>query len=338
MRKYALLLCGYNFFLSLYVFIFLAKISNSLSFNLENMFALQKGIFWIVIDGVYGAIILWLILCLVILLSLDEKYPKVTAFRILARLADYLMPILGNLCFIPFVSICLNVFICDHSIGDSFTESFLAADCYYFCWKDEHLIYAILSFIALLCYEPLAVLCRPLWQELQHMVHIHTSPPFLMVKTAIQVIFIVMNKTVKRADSTIHGAIFAVLMVAYIGFIFRYKPYNYPRLCWWQALSLIGVVWLSVMSTISSNTKGNAYIYFPVVCIGWIIIALVGIYVQRRKYPSLLYRKNLDTTHLFKFAFTFGKHSKNALAKIVPDRRTSVDLMSKDFSIAKEVN
>ncbi|CAG9334699.1 unnamed protein product [Blepharisma stoltei] len=129
-------------------------------------------------------------------------------------------------------------------------------------------------------------------------------------------------------------------MVAYIGFIFRYKPYNYPRLCWWQALSLIGVVWLSVISTISSNFEGNAYIYFSIVCVGWIIIALIGIYVQGRKYPSLLYRKKgLDTTHLFKFAFTFGKHSKNALAKIVPDRRpSSVDLMPKDFSIAKEVD
>ncbi|CAG9334708.1 unnamed protein product [Blepharisma stoltei] len=122
---------------------FLAKISSSLSLSLENIFALQKGIFWILINGVFGAILFWLVLSLVVLLSLDEKYPKVTIFRFLAWLADYLMPILGNLCFIPFVSMCLNVFICDHSIGDNFTDSFLAADCYYFCWKDEHLVYAI---------------------------------------------------------------------------------------------------------------------------------------------------------------------------------------------------
>ncbi|CAG9335814.1 unnamed protein product [Blepharisma stoltei] len=67
------------------------------------------------------------------------------------------MLILGNLCFIPFVSVLLDVFVCDESIGDSFTDSFLAKDCYQFCWKGNHIVYAILSGIAILIYEPLAV-------------------------------------------------------------------------------------------------------------------------------------------------------------------------------------
>ncbi|CAG9319384.1 unnamed protein product [Blepharisma stoltei] len=315
---------------------FLAKISNSFSLNLENSLKLKNGVFWIVIDGIYGAITVWLIFCAVILLRLDEKFPSVSFLRFLAWLADYLMPILGNLCFIPFISMCLNVFVCDQSIGEDFTDSFLVQDCYYFCWKGNHLIYAIFSFIALLCYEPLAIFCRPLWQELQMNLHIYTSPLFLMVKSVVQIILIAMNKTVKRADSAIHGALFAVIMAAYIGFIFRWKPYNYPRFCWWQALSLIGVLWLSVLSTISSNVEGGYLILFLLVCIGWVLIGAVGIYVQRKKYPSLLYRrKGLDTTHLFRFAFTFGKLSKTALSKIVPSR-ASDEYASKDFSIVKQ--
>ncbi|CAG9334731.1 unnamed protein product [Blepharisma stoltei] len=87
----------------------LAKISSSLSFSLENIFALQKGIFWILIDGVFGAILFWLVLCLVVLLRLDEKYPSVTAFRFLAWLADYLMPILGDLCFMNHWLLCADL-------------------------------------------------------------------------------------------------------------------------------------------------------------------------------------------------------------------------------------
>ncbi|CAG9319391.1 unnamed protein product [Blepharisma stoltei] len=157
-----------------------------------------------------------------------------------------------------------------------------------------------------------------------------------MVKTVVQIILIVMNKTVKRAESTVHGALFSIIMAVCIGFIFRCKPYNYPRFCWWQALSLIGVLWLSVLSAISSSVEGGYSIYFLLVCIGWVLIGVIGIYVQRKKYPSLLYRrKGLDTTHLFRFAFTFGKHSKNALSKIAP-RRGSEELSCIDFSDVKQ--
>ncbi|CAG9319078.1 unnamed protein product [Blepharisma stoltei] len=315
---------------------FLANISSSLSLNLENILKLENGVFWYIIEVVYGSIILWLILCIVILFRLDEKFPHISAFRFLAWLADFLMPILGNLCFIPFISMCLNVFVCDQSIGDNFTDSFLAQDCYYFCWKGEHLVYAIFSIIALLLYEPFAVFCRPLWQELQHTLHIHAAPIFLMVKTVVQIIFIVMNKTVKRAETTVHGILYIVIMIAYITFLFIYKPYNYPRVCWWQALSLIGVVWLAILSTISANIQANYLYYFLSLCLGWLLLAFIGIYVQIKKYPSLLFRKKgLDTTNLFKFAFGFGRHSKMALTKIAPARSSAREPSSREFSFTK---
>ncbi|CAG9319080.1 unnamed protein product [Blepharisma stoltei] len=297
---------------------FLAEISNPFGLELQNIIKLKNGVFWVVVDIVFGSIVIWITMCMVILFRLDEKYARVSPFRLIAWLADYLMPILGNLCFIPFISICLDIFVCDESIGDSFTDSFLAKDCYYFCWKDEHLVYAIISFIALVCYCPLAVFCRPLWQELQHLLHVKTTPLFLMVKTIVQLILIVLNKTLKRATGLGHGIVFTVAMVCYVAFIYKFKPYNYPRFSWWQILVMIGVAWLAFLSTVCIGLGYGSLIFLIVLIFGWVLIACIGVYVQKRKYPSMLYRKKGQTvTDLFKF--TFGKNSTFTLKKIVPN-------------------
>ncbi|CAG9332921.1 unnamed protein product [Blepharisma stoltei] len=298
----------------------LASVSDTLSLSLDHIIKLKNGVFWIVVNAVFGSIGLWVILCSVILLRLDEKFPHNFMLRNLNTLADYFMPILGDLCFIPFISVCLDIFLCDQSIGDNFTDSFLAQDCYYFCWEGEHLAYAILSIFALMAYEPLAVFCRPLWQELQPLLHVKAAPLFLMVKTMVQITLIVMNKTVKRAQSALHGALFITVMVLYIIFLCKFKPYNYARYSWWQTLILIGVVWLAFLSIISQNIWGNPLTLTLILGSGLVIIGLIGIYIQYKKYPSLLFRKKgQDTSTLFKFAFAFGKNSKIALSKIHPN-------------------
>ncbi|CAG9319089.1 unnamed protein product [Blepharisma stoltei] len=296
----------------------LYEASNFLSLDLGSIIEMKNGIFWIVVDGVYAGIFAWNILCVVVLFRLDEKWKRIEFFRFLAWLADYLMPILGNLCFIPFVSICLDIFLCDQSIGDSFTDSFLAKDCYYFCWKGSHLIYAILSCFALLSYEPLAVFCRPLWQELQPMLHVKAFPLFLMVKAVFQTAFIVLNKTIKRVSDIGHGIIFIFIMIIYIAFIFKFKSYNYARFSLWQELGLIGVTWLAILSVIGLEISNYLYSTISIIFlfVGWLFIIFLGLFIQYKKYPSLLYRpKSRDTTNLFKFAFTFGKGSKSSLMK-----------------------
>ncbi|CAG9325308.1 unnamed protein product [Blepharisma stoltei] len=297
----------------------LSELSGLFSLNLEDVIKLENGVFWIVVDVVYGGIGLWILLCLVILLQLDEKFPYISLFRFLKWLSDFLMPILGNLCFIPFISICLDIFQCDISIGDNFTDSILAKDCYYFCWKDEHLIYAIISFFALLFYEPLAIFCRPLWQELQPTLHVKTVPLFLMVKTVVQTSLIVLNGTVKRSFDITHGLIFIVFMAFYAVFIFKFKPYNYSRFSWWQGLSVIGIIWLALLSLpgLITNNQNLSISLFAVLLLGWGIIILVGLYIQTKKLPSMLFRKKgYDPSTLFKFAFTFGKSSKISLEKL----------------------
>ncbi|CAG9319101.1 unnamed protein product [Blepharisma stoltei] len=297
-----------------------AKFSDALSLDLDDIIKLENGVFWIVVDITFGGIVLWGVLCAVVLLRLDEKWRVISVFRFLSWLADYLMPILGNLCFIPFISICLDIFLCDQSIGDNFTESFLARDCYYFCWKSEHLVYAILSFLALFLYVPLAIFCRPLWQELQSMLHVKASPVYLMVKTIFQITLIVMNKTIKRSQDIAHGCIFLVALIIYTIFTFKFKPYNYGRFSWWQGLILIGVAWLAFISTISILIKHDFAALLVVLILGWFSIGMVGLYIQKKKYPSFLYRKSAkDTSTLFKFAFNFRKTTAFSKGKIVPD-------------------
>ncbi|CAG9319091.1 unnamed protein product [Blepharisma stoltei] len=254
---------------------FLFTASNFLSLDLGNIIEMKNGIFWIVVDGVLTGILVWIILCVVVLFRLDEKWKNFEIFRFLAWTADYLMPILGNLCFIPFISICLDIFLCDQSIGDNFTDSFLTKDCYVFCWKGSHLIYAILSCLALLSYEPLAVFCRPLWQELQPMLHVKAIPLFLMVKTVIQTALIVLNKTVKRSSDLGHGIIFIFVMTVYISFTLKVKPYNYARFSLWQALSLIGVAWLAILSVIQIEISDHYYSTIAIIFLpsGWLFIA-----------------------------------------------------------------
>ncbi|CAG9319136.1 unnamed protein product [Blepharisma stoltei] len=288
----------------------LSQLSQAISFDLNDFIEFKNGFFWIIADIVLGSIGLWVILCTVVLLRLHEIYDNIWIFRNLGILSEYLIPILGNLCFIPFISICLEMFQCDQSIGDDFTDSFLAKDCYYFCWKDEHLIYALLSIVALLLYQPLAVFFRPVWQELQLNLHVKALPIYLMVKSIVQMMLITLNKTLKRASDISHGIVFIVIMTAYVWYILKYNAFNYGRFNFWQALSLIVVIWLALLSVILLSAGGNSIVYITILIVGWAMIGLVGILIQKKKYPSLLYKKKpRNESALFSFAFNFSLKS-----------------------------
>lgn len=112
---------------------FFKDLTEIFSINLDGVISLKSEYYWIIIDAVLVGILFWVILCAVVLFRLDERYGRFFVFRILGNLGDKLMPILGNLCFVPFVSILLENFVCDQSIGENFTDSFLAQDCYQFC-------------------------------------------------------------------------------------------------------------------------------------------------------------------------------------------------------------
>jgi len=139
-----------------------------------------------------------------------------------------------------------------------------------------------------------------------------------MVKTAFQVFLILLNKTVKRAQDITHGVLFTLIVICFGIFGFKYQSFNYSRFTWWHFLTLIAVSWSSIITTINIVFhKSTNPLWISLLVIGWLIIAIVGLYVQKKKYPSMLYRKSAkDTSTLFKFAFTFSK----TRSKIIPQK------------------
>mmetsp|Transcript_21306 Transcript_21306/g.21096 ORF Transcript_21306/g.21096 Transcript_21306/m.21096 type:complete len:167 (-) Transcript_21306:68-568(-) len=136
--------------------------ANVFSLDIDDFISTKNGVFWFFLDSIYGFVFIWAVLSVTVLLRMDERLPGIGLFRLLNKSAHYLMPIIGNLMFIPIVSLLLDVFICDEAIGENFTDSFMIKDCYQFCWKGEHVIYAAISAVSLAVYGPLAVFCRPL--------------------------------------------------------------------------------------------------------------------------------------------------------------------------------
>ncbi|CAG9331429.1 unnamed protein product [Blepharisma stoltei] len=296
---------------------FLADICNMLTLDLKSFAKLENGVFWWFATGIIVLCWLWTIFCFEIFFHWDEKFRHIWFFRALGVLADHSMPVLGNLCFIPFISILLEVFICDHSIGNNFTDSYLSIDCYQFCWKGNHMIYAILSAISLICYEPFAIFCRPLWQEFQSALHVKSYPLYLMVKTVVQVVLIVLNKTLKRSSGVTHGFVFTFFIGLYAVFFLKFRAYNYGRYNLWLQLSLIGIAWISCLATINMLIKRHSFPWISLILGGWCILIFIGFIIQKKKYPNLLYRKKgKDTSTLFKFAFTFWKQSRMHRSKI----------------------
>jgi hypothetical protein len=81
----------------------------------------------------------------------------------LKSMSDTFQPIIGNILFLPIVSILLEVFMCTETSGDDLEASFLNKDCYEVCWKEEHLGHAIVASVLLLIFIPIAVYMRPKW-------------------------------------------------------------------------------------------------------------------------------------------------------------------------------
>ncbi|MEE4247394.1 MAG: hypothetical protein V2I33_18445 [Kangiellaceae bacterium] len=97
--------------------------------------------------------------------------------------AMILLPVIGNVLFMPIIGIMLSVFICYETSGEDVNDAFLAKDCYETCWQGEHLMYVVFAAFCLLLYVPLSVYMRPMWQQLQLDLNVVTHPFFIMTKT-----------------------------------------------------------------------------------------------------------------------------------------------------------
>jgi hypothetical protein len=225
---------------------------------------------------------------------------------------------LGDQGFLPIVSILLDVFVCDEAYASDgspeLTDSFLSRDCHANCWTDEHIYYVWFAIVGLIMYVPLAVYARPLWQDYKVALHIKILPLMLMLKTVVQMMFIILNKTIFRSNILAHGVLYLIFLLGYILFNVKVVTFNYKRVWFWHLLSLFGVCWIAVLATMDTMIEDHdAFVYL--LFAGWGVIMLFGLFFQRKRYPSMLFRPKPKDSHIV-FSFGFGKTDESIAAQI----------------------
>lgn len=231
---------------------------------------------------------MWLILSLVLIFNLGKKWSRIYFARKLQAWSLDLMPYLGTILFLPFVSVLLSIFACDEGTGSGITDSFLAKDCHISCWAGKHLWYAILAGIALVCYVPAAVYCRPIWQDNYSGANILVQPRLTLTKSVVQVFLIMLNLTVYKYSQLAHAFLFFCAMLGYAVFLIYNPPFNYKRPSFTQVACLFGLAWLSLVSTLNSYIDVD-WFWMMVLGIGWSSIFIVCCVFIWKKTKSCLY-------------------------------------------------
>jgi hypothetical protein len=286
----------------------LSTFSSASSFSIENIISLKNGVFWYVLLSMLFSSGYWVLLCIVWAFNLHERFYSVLIFRFFGWSILNLMPILGNLMFIPIISTLINVFQCDQSLDGTIAQSVLYQDCYQTCWTQHHIAYAVVSGIFILIYQPLAVFLRPVWQDYLPLLHVKALPSYLTFKSAFQVLLIVLNKTLKRYYAFAHGIVFLCLIIIYEAILLTFKAYNYERVNLWQKIGIATVIWLAFTTVLYDSGVGEGYILLPLLFIGWVLMILIGLWIQIKKYPSLLYRKpQKDLQRIIRWMFNIEK-------------------------------
>lgn len=119
------------------------------------------------------------------------------------------------------------------------------------CWTDTHMNYIVLSLFAILCYLPIAVFSRPLWQQAKTGLNIMAKPMFLLMKTCVQVLLTVVGKSLQGAMPTAHGLVFAILMAGFIYGTWKLKPFNYGKFNVWEITSLGAILYIALLAVVS---------------------------------------------------------------------------------------
>ncbi|CAG9322183.1 unnamed protein product [Blepharisma stoltei] len=288
---------------------FSSVIGDYASVNLTNIIEFKEKYYWMGFFTVLGLCTLWVYFCVIILYQIGDRFQNWFIDHSVT-MARETMPILGNLCVIPIVSILLDVFNCRNATGGALSDSFIGKDCTMTCWNYPHNLYASLALISLLSYVPLAVYCRPIWQNLQLEINIITRPLHLMTKSIIQVTIVVLKGTLKPYNQSLHGLVFLFILAIYLVICIKWKPFNYHRCNWWTIISILAVMWSVLLSSIYWIVpSGFVSLWIILQLTGWFILLLLGIFVQHKWYPSLLYREKAPDIGIF-FRFLLSSNVK----------------------------
>ncbi|CAG9313271.1 unnamed protein product [Blepharisma stoltei] len=275
--------------------------------DIDKFVEFKGEVYWIGLNIVLGTVCFWLVTVALIMSHNDRLIKSIFCFRWIYSFKDYLMPLLGNMLFVPIMTILLTVFKCSKSIGNDLDESYMDTDCYQYCWEGTHLGYAIGCIFALILYFPIAVFNRPHWTNIQDddNQNIRCQPEYIMTKSVTQVLFITLNKMISLYDPIAQGFVYLGLIIAYIVYNIKRPPYNYDRINMWQIDLLACVAWSVLLTSVSHGMDGGYLLLMIIKVSGWCALILVGLILQTKRFPALLYRPQpQNIAMLFKFMLT----------------------------------
>jgi hypothetical protein len=145
-----------------------------------------------------------------------------------------------------------------------------------------------MSILAILFYEPVAVFSRPLWQQAKTGLNIKIKPVFLLFKTCIQILLIAVGKSLQGISPLSHGIVFSIIFISFTVITYKIRPFNYKRCNLWEIISLMAVSYLSVLATLSYIGNQTHVAWFICLMVGWSIMGLTGLYIQKKHMPNLL--------------------------------------------------
>jgi hypothetical protein len=307
-------------------------IPNLISANFSSIANFTGTFFWVSVYVTLFVVLVWVYLMIVIFFRLDQK-TDLYFFKFSDYLGLSLMPIVCDALFLPVICVLFFVFDCRNGISSSISDSYMTQDCYTFCWKGTHLAFAILSAVALVVYLPLSIFCRPLWQELESEVNIKTSSIYTMFKGVLQVGLVILNRSVKGYNQSLHGVIIIFVLILFWFFLRTNKPYNYGRMNLWKQASILIGCWSTVVGSGYWFVLKISYVWTILYFSGVTIIIVLGFFIQNKKYPSLLYsEKGIDISVLLKFGLTVNINlNKTSLSKI-----STLKFSHKKYKIAPE--
>lgn len=282
--------------------------------DLRRLFVHSRKLLIISVATSLGAVGLWIGLLLAAALRLRCT---------LAQLGYYLLPQLGNVCFLPILVSLLSLLQCGQAASpqDSprLADTYVLEDCYLQCWGGLHLGLTIPALLALAVYIPSAVYLRPKWQEVQQTLHIPVSPTHLMVKSLYQLMTVINQKELGQVSPLAHVIVFFLLTICYFSTSILWPPYGYGRANLWHIVSIICVLWYSLIMSISTYVDTKELVWVSVLISGLGLIVAVALLLQCLCIPSQLYRKKgISIVDLFRFQFSEEPQAHSLFVKNAP--------------------
>ncbi|CAG9334165.1 unnamed protein product [Blepharisma stoltei] len=222
-------------------------------------------------------------------------------FNFLGILEDFnlwVLPIVGDVLFLPINLYLFETYQCTSSIGDNFKDSFHDHYCSTFCWQDEHIYYVIISSIAIYLYTPASLYYRFFWKD-NLPFHFKEQKFHCILKTFVQITLILLYTIVRPASDNIFLGLGIGLLIIYIIISIFRQPFTYDRASLWYIIFLACSLLVWACCALEKLSKIAALVTLVV---GWILFGVVGAIYQKLFLPSLLESEKGQGIHtLFRF-------------------------------------